>query len=144
MALNLLGMPANMDQRAFSPNQLPRYGLTQSEVDGLTTVLEGWDGTVAVDPSYAQVIYWLDVEDQSRLRTLKAELLAGTVAAPGYDLVLIRDEVVDGVLAWGEGAMYRLNYDPREELVAAGYKVVFRNEDVTGLAKWLDNHESGR
>ncbi len=140
--LNLLGMPTNMDQRAVSANLLPRYALTQAEVDGLQAVLDGWDGTVGIDSMYGQVSHLLAVADRERLRNLTPNLLAGTPARGRCDLVIIRNEVIDGVLAWGDGTMHRLNYDPRVRLVAAGYEVVYENEDITGLWKWLDNHES--
>lgn len=133
--LNLVGLPANMDNDSFSRNQLVRYGFTEAELEALGE-LSGQYQMVGVDELYTLACHTPGLVEDSygRVWNITPRLLDGTVADCDVDVVLIRREVVDRPIGAGYGAIYRLSYDPNRVLVEAGWQLVYDSGAVRGFA----------
>jgi hypothetical protein len=135
--LMIMGLPSNMDNRTFSQNQLVRYAFTSSELQALDTVSANCGGVIAVDNRYvtARAMPELRTELEGRLERASPCLLAKDFSLCYYDMILIRDEVVTHPFAAGSGAVYRLNYDPRQFLAQQGFGKVYDCSSVSGFIR---------
>ncbi len=133
--LNLMGLPANMDNKDFSQNQLARYSFTEGELEALRYISAEYSGTIGLDEFYvlASNTEGLVTDKGERILNISPALLLGNQI--DTDVVIIRNEVRNGLLASGRGTVHRLNYDPIEALESQGYKIVYENEDVITLSK---------
>ena len=133
--MNLLGLPANMDNTDISQNQLARYSFTIGELEALRYITAEYPGTIGVDEFYALAsnTEGLVTDKGERILNISPALLSG--GQINTDVVIIRDEVRSGLLAFGGGTVHRLNYDPIEALESQGYKIIYENEDVIALSK---------
>jgi len=133
--LNLIGLPANMDNSDISQNQLARYAFTSGELEALRYISAEYSGTIGLDEFYtlASNTDGLVTDKGERILNISPALLSGNEI--DTDVVIIRDEVRNGLLAAGSGTVHRLNYDAIEVLESQGYKIIYENEDVIALSK---------
>lgn len=132
---NLMGLPANMDNRDISKNQLARYSFTAGELEALRYISGEYAGTIGVDEFYtlASNTEGLIQNKGERIINISPELLSGSQI--NTDVVIIRNEVRYGLMAAGGGTVYRLNYDPVEALEDQGYRIIYEKNDVIALSK---------
>lgn len=135
--LMIMGLPSNMDNRTFSPNQLVRYAFTTSELQALHTVSTTCDGTIGVDNYYTAAGYTLGLlaKSEDKLEGISPYLLARDFDHCPCDMILIRDEVVVHPIGAGGGTIYKLNYDPRQFLAEEGFSKVYDGGSVSGFIR---------
>jgi len=135
--LMIMGLPSNMDNRTFSPNQLVRYAFTESELQALQTVSANSAKTIGVDGYYTaagqtpELLKW----SQDKLQDISGCLLARDFSQCHCNIILIRDEVVIHPFATGGGVIYRLNYDPRQFLTEQGFSKIYDCGSVSGFMR---------
>ncbi|MCW4045024.1 MAG: hypothetical protein NWE94_05850 [Candidatus Bathyarchaeota archaeon] len=132
--LMILSPVANLDNPVFSPNTQVRFALTQSELKAAERTSNIWGGTIGVDSYYA--LYWF----QSFLPNILNRQLTKEIDTQLYNknysdcqgmFVLIREQVVDH--PFGVGYLYKLNYDPRDVLIANSFSKVYDCGSVSGF-----------
>lgn len=129
-----VGLPANMDNRTFSPNQLVRYAFTSSEIEAVGEVMGNYGGKVGMDNYYTYTGY-IFPEYKDRMQGITQQILAANFGECNVDIILIRDEVIYHPIGVGDGHIYRLVYDPRRVLLESGYSIIYQNDDVIGLKR---------
>jgi hypothetical protein len=130
--LSIVGLPVNMDNHTFSQNQLVRYALTQPEIDALHDIDRLYPkGNIATDAFYAtSAVHMLSYNIVSnRIVPITDGLLSGDFSGD-YNIILIRQEILDHSIADGGGVIYRINYDPGEVLGKQGFVEVYNNGAV--------------
>lgn len=133
--LMIMGLPSNMDNRTFSPNQLVRYAFTESELQALRTASTNSNGIIGVDGYYiaAGATPGLLPNPQYKLENISPCLLVMDFNTCHTDMLLIRDEVVIHPIGTGAGTIFRLNYDPRQLLAEQGLNKVYDCSSVSGF-----------
>jgi hypothetical protein len=128
--LGMIGLPGNIDNRSLSQNQIVRYALTADEVDMFQQVMENVEGNVGVDDYYTTAAHYFP-QYRERLVNITDKLVAGERVT--VSTVIIREEVRNQAIGFGNGVIYKLNYDPILTLQQQGYRIIYRNQDVTAL-----------
>jgi hypothetical protein len=131
--LMILSPAANLDNSAFLPNTQVRYASTESELQAVRTITKIWNGTVGVDS------YCSDLPSGQPLsfsicpaQDIGEELYSMNFSGARDMLVMIRKEIVDHPFLLLQ-AIYRLDYDPRETIVAQGFSRVYDCGTVQGF-----------
>jgi len=131
--LGMIGLPSNIDNRSISHNQIIRYVLTDDELSIMKTVMENSEGVVGVDRYYTVALHYLP-QYRKRMKDITDSLVSGNIEGITARTVIIREEVRNQAIGFGEGVIYKLNYDPVVGLQDMGYKTIYRNRDAVALS----------
>jgi len=131
--LMILSPAANMDNSVFLPNTQVRDALTESELQAVQTITRIWNATVGVD-YYCSALPSGQPSSFSMRATqdISEEIYNMNFSDAPNMLVMIRKEIVDHPFLLFQ-ARYKLDYDPRETIVAQGFSRVYDCGTVEGF-----------
>jgi hypothetical protein len=131
--LMILSSAANLDNSTFLPNTQVRDALTKSELQAVQTITKIWNATIGVDhycsslPSGQPLSFSLDATQD-----ISEEIYSRDFSGAQDMLVMIRKEIVDHPFVLFQ-TIYKLDYDPRETIVAQSFSRVYDCGTVEGF-----------
>jgi hypothetical protein len=133
---NIIGLMSNNTQRALSPNQIVRYGLTDREMAGLI-VAESYNPKLIGSDSY--YLAYVQVKEEhygsSKIMGLEEYIFAGDFRDCPADVLIIRGSLYREPFGYGGGTIYRLEFNPADIAVKQGYRLVYDNGEVACLIR---------
>ena len=131
--LSTIGLMSNMTNRTLSPNLIVRYAFTEGEIESLTIIQEYGPQIVGTDLIFCPLV----VVNTSGIRVIPLidEILSGNFRDQRADMLLLRDALYEEPFGFGNGAIYKLNYNPVEFAKQQGYSEVYYNGEVHVLVK---------
>jgi len=111
----------NRDNPIYAENLTTRTAFTSSELQGMNTISDLWEGSVAV--VYPDVYYF------NHNREMSTEELAPYLFSKDFSgcqdmMVVIREEIVDHPI-YTSGGPLKLDYDPRRALEEQGFSRIY-------------------
>jgi hypothetical protein len=132
--LNTIGLMSNLTQRALSPNQIVRYGLTDKEMVGLNVAESFNPKKIGSDSYYTSYIQskekWL-----GKLEGLEDHIFSGDFRDCESDVLILRDSLYKEPFGYGGGTIYKLEFNPADIAAKQGYQLVYSNGDVQCLIR---------
>lgn len=132
--LNIIGLMSNNTQRALSPNQIVRYGLTDREMAGLIVAESYNPKKIGTDSYYAAYIV-SDLKLITKIECIEGHIFKGDFRDSESDVLLIRDSLYREPFGYGGGTIYRLNFNPADIAAKQGYRLVYSNGDIQCLVR---------
>jgi hypothetical protein len=133
---NIIGLMSNNTQRALSPNQIVRYGLTDREMAGLI-VAESYNPKLIGSDSY--YLAYVQVKEEhygsSKIIGLEEYIFAGDFRDCPADVLILRESLYKEPFGYGGGTIYKLEFNPADIAVRQGYKLVYDNGDIQCLVR---------
>ena len=139
---NIIGLPSNTYNRMLSPNLIVRYTLTEGELAGKQfinkEVVHDNGGILGSDSYYVAYIqsdidwYW---PQRTKVRSIDKYILSGNFVDCPYDIIMLRESLYKEPFAFGNGSIYKLNYNPIELAQKQGYEKYWWNEEVVCLVR---------
>jgi hypothetical protein len=131
--LMILSPAANMNNSTFSPNTQVRYAFTESELQAVQMITKIWNGTVGVDSYCSELPSGQPLSFSTDLtQDISEELYSMNFSVGRGRLIMIRKEIIDHPFLLFQ-AIYKLDYDPRETIVAQGFNRVYDCGTVQGF-----------
>jgi hypothetical protein len=131
---NIIGLMSNNTQRALSPNQIVRYGLTDKEMAGLIVATSYNPNKIGSDTYYLSYVV-SDIKLMSRAEWIEDHIFKGDFRDCEADVLLIRDSLYREPFGYGGGTIYRLNFNPADIASKQGYQLVYSNGDIQCLVR---------
>jgi hypothetical protein len=131
---NIIGLMSNNTQRALSPNQIVRYGLTDKEMAGLIVATSYNPNKIGSDTYYLSYVV-SDIKRLSRAEWIEDHIFKGDFRDCEADVLLIRDSLYREPFGYGGGTIYRLNFNPADIAAKQGYRLVYSNGDIQCLIR---------
>jgi hypothetical protein len=131
---NTIGLMCNLTQRALSPNQIVRYGLTDKEMVGLK-VAESYNPKKIGSDSYYLAYAQSTLEHWGKMEPLEDHIFKGDFRDCESEVLLIRDSLYREPFGYGGGTVYRLDFNPADIALKQGYKLVYSNGDIQCLIR---------
>jgi hypothetical protein len=131
--LMMLSSAANLDNSTFLPNTQVRDALTESELRAVQTITEIWNGTIGLDHYCSSLPSGQSLSFSMRsTQDISEEIYNKNFSGARDMLVMIRKEIVDHPFVLFQ-VIYKLDYDPRETIVAQGFSRVYDCGTVEGF-----------
>ena len=131
--LMVLSPAANLDNSTFLPNTQVREALAESELQAVQTITEIWNGTIGLDHYCSSLPSGQSLSFSIRATQDISEKIYSKNFSDARDmLVMIRKEIVDHPFVLFQ-VIYKLDYDPRETIVAQGFSRVYDCGTVEGF-----------
>lgn len=131
---NIIGLMSNNTQRALSPNQIVRYGLTDREMAGLIVAESYNPKKIGSDTYYISYVV-SDLKLLSKVEWIEDHIFKGDFRDCEADVLLIRDSLYREPFGYGGGTIYRLNFNPADIAAKQGYRLVYSNGDIQCLVR---------
>lgn len=132
----IISPPANMDNATFYPSSFARYAFTQSELQGIETILDSYDGKIGGDFYSGLPIDPIDypLHDYSyKFVDIKSQLVKGDFSSCHDMLVLIRDEITRHAFPAYFDLPTRIDYDPYSRLNEQGFSRIYSDGSVSAF-----------
>jgi len=134
--LNTIGLMSNLTQRALSPNQIVRYGLTEKEMEGFTVAKTYHPKQLGTDSYYlSYVMSEPEYNGVGRVEALENHIFKGDFRDCEADVLIIRESLHKEPFGYGGGTIYKLEFDPADIALKQGYKEVYSNGEVKCLLR---------
>ncbi len=139
--LSTIGLPANITNRILSPNLIMRYALTDNEMEGLRIVEERYPGKYELLGSDSFYIAYVqsDVKwfypKRTKVASLDENIMSGDFRSCKCDIILLREAIYREPYAFGNGAIYKVEYNPIEVAKRQGYSEVWSNGEISCLVR---------
>jgi len=128
--LMITNSTTNFDSPIYAKNLTTRNALTASEQEGMDTISEMWQGTVA--GVYPEIYYFRFNKDMPA-NEMAPCLLSKDFTDCQEDMIIVRKEILDNPIHSGQG-IFQIDYDLLELLEDQGFSRVY---DSTSLAAFL-------
>jgi hypothetical protein len=138
---SLIGLPANITNRTLSPNLIMRYGLTDNELEGLKVVEDRFQGKYELLGSDSFYISYIqsDVKwyypKRTKVASLDENIMSGDFSTCKCDIILLREATYKEPYGFGNGAIYKIEYNPIEVAKRQGYDEVWSNGEISCLVR---------
>ena len=133
---NIIGLISNNTQRALSPNQIVRYGLTDSEMAGLIVAESYNPKMIGADSYYLAYIFENTVLlERNKAMGIEKNIFSGDFRDCPADVLLIRDALHKEPFGYGGGTIYKLEFNPADIARKQGYRLVYDNGDIQCLVR---------
>jgi hypothetical protein len=140
--LSVIGLPSNITNRAFSQNLIVRYAFTDAELsakDNLNIDLVYQNGGILGADSYYIAYIQSDVDwywpQRTKVRDIDQYILKGNFADCPYGIILIREALYNEPFAFGNGSIYKVEYNVLELAKQQGYKEIWQKGGVHCLTR---------
>jgi hypothetical protein len=110
----------NFDNKTFCPTGLVRYSFTESELKGMKTVTDYWDGKIASDWYSRFPILHLYNKPESEFVHIQEDLVNGDFINHYKTAIVIREYVITDSFKTKRG-ITKLDYDPCMALSSQGF-----------------------
>jgi hypothetical protein len=139
---NIIGLPSNITNRTFSKELIVRYGLTDKELEGKKLItkelIEQHGGVIGSDTFYAAYIksdiYWYWPQN-TKVMVIDDYILSGNFKDCPYGIIMLRDALYKEPFGFGNGSIYKLEYNPIERAKTQGYNEIWGNEEIHCLVR---------
>jgi hypothetical protein len=139
---NIIGLPSNIMNRVFSQDLVVRYGLTDKELEARNFVTRDlvaeYGGILGSDSYYVAYIqsdvdwYW---PQRTKVRDIDQYILKGNFNDCPYGIIILRESLYKEPFAFGNGSIYKVEYNPIELAKKHGYNEIWSNGEITCLGK---------
>jgi len=123
---------ANMDNPLFK-NTVVRKAYTESELQATETILELTDGDIATDGGPATHLTLLPQFPPSRIVSLVASLWSKDFTDHSDSIIMIRQEISQGIIATPVDSFVRLDYDPAQFLADEDFSRIYASGSVSAF-----------
>lgn len=134
MVMSPLG---NMDAPLFTDTRLPRYALTDSELQAVETILKSTDRDIATDSMIGGIAPIRDLallsEAQDRIIAFKdgnRALYTRDFSEYRDSIIFIRKEISQNPITYLSGSPVWLDYDPAQLLAEEGFSNIYESVSV--------------
>lgn len=140
--LSIIGLPSNITNRAFSQNLIVRYAFTSAELstrDNLTIEQVYQNGGILGADSYYIAYIQSDIDwywpQRTKVRGIDEYILSGNFKDCPYGIILIREALYNEPFAFGNGSIYKIEYNVLESAKQQGYKELWQKGGVHCLIR---------
>lgn len=128
-AIMILSPSANSDNPFFSKSSTVRYSLTEAELFSINSISSKYDGQIGTDSYYPNGVDNLPIN--IHFSDISDNLYWGDFSKqPLQQNILIRNYIREHTFALYQ-TMYKLNYDPNQQLEKQGYDKTYNTNSVT-------------
>ncbi len=125
----IMSINASTDNNYLYPTAGEARLLTGSELQGIDAMSQQWTGAFTVDARTQAMLAW---RDSFHLIQMSPYLEKKDFTQVKGSFLIVRDWVVYHTFTTDDGGTYKLDYDPRDLLIAQGFSKVYEGGSIQG------------